>query len=237
MRGLYNVKLNYPYTPGWEGSGTVVQAGENPQAQALIGKRVAFMKSQELNTYNDGGSFAEYARTNWSQAFPVSDDLSFDDVASFVVNPMTAVCMVERLKQLRSKCVIITAAASQIGRMLIKLCQRAQINTICTVRRAEQVKILEDLGVKAIINTSLPDYKRIFAETAAKLKPSSCLECISGDTTGEMLEYMGFKSTLILYGLLSDQPAGNIKTIPFIGKAQTIESFLLFTFMQMVKPG
>ena len=51
-----------------------------------------------------------------------------------------------------------------------------------------------------------------------------------------MLDYLGFKSTLILYGLLSDQPAGGIKTIPFIGKAQTIESFLLFTFLQMLKP-
>ena len=52
-----------------------------------------------------------------------------------------------------------------------------------------------------------------------KLKPSSCLECIAGETTGEMLEYMGFQSTLIIYGLLSDQPAGGIKVIPFIGKA------------------
>jgi hypothetical protein len=56
-------------------------------------------------------------------------------------------------------------------------------------------------------------------DLCTQLKPSSCLECISGDTTGEMLEYLGFKSTLILYGLLSDQPAGGIKTIPFIGKA------------------
>ena len=51
-----------------------------------------------------------------------------------------------------------------------------------------------------------------------------------------MLEYLGFKSTLILYGLLSDMPAGGIKTIPFIGKAQTIESFLLFTFLQVLQP-
>jgi hypothetical protein len=82
----------------------------------------------------------------------------------------------------------------------------------------------------------LPDYKKTLGALAAQLKPSTCLECISGSTTGEMLEYLGFKSTLILYGLLSDEPAGGIKTIPFIGKAQTIESFLLFTFLQMLKP-
>lgn len=52
-----------------------------------------------------------------------------------------------------------------------------------------------------------------------KLRPEACLECVSGETTGEMLDYLGFGSTLILYGLLSDQPAAGIKTINFIGKS------------------
>jgi len=78
---------------------------------------------------------------------------------------------------------------------------------------------LKSLGVELIVNTSDPNYKKNFAEICLKAKPSTCLECISGETTGEMLEYLGFKSTLILYGLLSDMPAGGIKTIPFIGKA------------------
>jgi NADPH:quinone reductase len=63
MQGKYNVKLNYPYTPGWEGSGVVVSAGEG-SGQALVGKRVAFMKSFEVGTYKFGGSFAEYCVTN-----------------------------------------------------------------------------------------------------------------------------------------------------------------------------
>lgn len=139
MRGLYNIKLNYPYTPGWEGAGTVVLADpSNPSAQALLGKRVAFMKSFEQGTYQHGGSFAEYCVTNTNQCFPVSDDLSFDEVASFVVNPMTAVSMIERVKQLKSKCVIITAACSQIGRMLVKLSLKNGIIPLCTVRRSEQ---------------------------------------------------------------------------------------------------
>ncbi len=64
MRGKYNVKLNYPYTPGWEGSGVVVSAGEGDLAKSLVGKRVAFMKSFEVGTYKYGGSFAEYTVTN-----------------------------------------------------------------------------------------------------------------------------------------------------------------------------
>ena len=122
MRGLYNIKLDYPFTPGWEGSGTIIHTGEGDYAKSLMGKRVAFMKSSELQHYKDGGAYAEYCVTDAFLCFPFSDDLSFDDCASFIVNPMTAVCMVDRVKQLKAKSVIITAAASQIGRMLIRLC-------------------------------------------------------------------------------------------------------------------
>lgn len=75
------------------------------------------------------------------------------------------------------------------------------------------------MGAEYVVNTSELYYKKNLSALSAKLKPSSCLECISGDTTGEMLDYLGFKSTLILYGLLSDKPAGNISVIQFIGKA------------------
>ena len=60
-----------------------------------------------------------------------------------------------------------------------------------------------------------------------KLKPSTCLECISGDMTGMMLDYLSFGGTLILYGLLSEKPAGAIDTIGMIGKNLNIEPFLL----------
>ena len=69
-----------------------------------------------------------------------------------------------------------------------------------------------------------------------ELNPKTCLECVAGNTTGEMLDFMGFGSTLILYGLLSEQPAGGINTIGFLGKGQTIESFLLTNFLSKKSP-
>jgi len=112
MRGLYNVKVDYPYTPGWEGSGTVVGAGDSDRARALVGKKCAFMKANEIVVYKMRGAYADYIVTDVSNTFPLSDDLDFEETASFIVNPLTAVCMVERLKQLKSKCVIVSAAAS-----------------------------------------------------------------------------------------------------------------------------
>ena len=69
------------------------------------------------------------------------------------------------------------------------------------------------------------------AKLCARMRPKTCLECVSGDMTGQILEYMGFDTTLILYGLLSDKPAGGINVIGFIGKQQTIESFLLSNYL------
>ena len=82
-----------------------------------------------------------------------------------------------------------------------------------------------------VIISSDKDYVKNLGRACIKHKPQACLEAISGKTTGMMLEFMGFGSTLIVYGLLSDLPAGAINSINFIGKAQTIESFLLTNWL------
>ena len=91
--------------------------------------------------------------------------------------------------------------------------------------------MLRDKFKEAVVVVQNKDFASEMAKVCKKLKPQTCLECVAGDTTGQMLEFMGFKSTLILYGLLSDKPAGGINTIAFIGKAQTIESFLLMNYL------
>jgi len=227
MQGLYNIKVKYPYTPGWEGSGTVISSGSGVYSEWLVGRRVAFMKAFELGAYKFGGAYAEYIVTDTKACIPLSKDFSFEQGASFVVNPLTAVLMVDRCIELKAKTIIVTAACSQIARMIIKICRNEGIKVICTVRRAEQVKILEDLGEKFVVNTSSPDYKKKMGGLCMKLRPSVCLECVSGDVVGEMLDFMGFNSTVIIYGTLSEQKAGNIAPINFIGKKQHIEGFLL----------
>lgn len=112
MKGMYNIKLKYPYTPGWEGSGTVIKAGTGVYSKWLVGKRVAFMKAAELGEYKLGGSYAEYCVTDVKNCIPLSDEFTFDEAASFYVNPLTAVCLIERIKALKSRCIILTAACS-----------------------------------------------------------------------------------------------------------------------------
>ena len=79
----------------------------------LVGKRVAFMKANEQGrTPKFGGSMAEYCVTDVKCLLPIGDDLSFEEACSHFVNPLTALGMVDRLKELKVKTVIITAAAS-----------------------------------------------------------------------------------------------------------------------------
>jgi len=88
-----------------------------------MGKRVAFTKPGEVGEFKLGGSFADYTTGDVAMLIPIPDGVSFEDAAAWVVNPWTAVGMVERCRQLKCKSIIVTAAASQIGRMIIKLCK------------------------------------------------------------------------------------------------------------------
>ena len=84
-----------------------------------------------------GGSMAEYVITDLKKIIELSGDISYEQGACSIVNPLSALGMVERLKELKVKACIITAAASQLGRMCIKLCKKEGIEPICTVRRKE----------------------------------------------------------------------------------------------------
>lgn len=111
MTGKTGAKLNYPYTPGWEGSGTIVEVGAQLANFGLVGKRVGFNKQREQG-YTIGGSMAEFCVTDTKSIIPLRDTTTFEQGVALFVNPLTAICMVHRIKTLGSTCVIITAAAS-----------------------------------------------------------------------------------------------------------------------------
>ena len=148
---------------------------------------------------------AEYIVTDTKSIIPLRDDTTLEQAVALFVNPLSALSMIHRVQALNSKCVIITAAASQLGRMLCKLAIEKGITPICTVRRPEQIDVLKsECSAEYVVNTSAADYKAVMGDLCKQLNPTTCLECIAGETVGEMLGFMGFGSTLIQYGLLSE---------------------------------
>ena len=149
---------------GNEGAGTVVATGSDDYAKSLEGKVVAAM---------GGGMYGQYRCVDAAACLPLQDGHSAKDGASCFVNPLTALCMIETMKSEGHTALVHTAAASNLGQMLNRVCQKDGIELINIVRKPEQVELLNSQGAKYICNSSddsfMSDLARAIEETGAYL--------------------------------------------------------------------
>ena len=143
--GVMKARIGQKLPVGNEGAGTVVAAGDSDEAQALMGKTVSA---------TSGTMYGEYACVAAMSCLPLLPEHSAKDGASSFVNPMTALSMVEVMKLEGHSALVHTAAASNLGQMLNKICQADGVDLVNIVRREEQVKILTDIGAKYVVNSS-----------------------------------------------------------------------------------
>ncbi len=157
-------RINQPQQVGNEGAGVVVAAGDSDYAQSLMGKRVAAM---------GGGMYGEYRLVNAMMVLPLKDEHTAKEGASCFVNPLTALCFLETMRLEDHKAIVHTAAASNLGQMLNRICQADGVDLINIVRREEQVDMLKSMGAKYIVNSSsdsyMPDLIDAIHETGATL--------------------------------------------------------------------
>lgn len=132
---------------GNEGAGVVVEAGAN--AQALVGKTVALA---------GGAMYAQYRTAKAAEALVVPDDATPRDAASSFVNPLTALAMVETMRREGHTALVHTAAASNLGQMLNKICLKDGVELVNIVRSDAQAKILKDIGAKCVVDSSKPGF-------------------------------------------------------------------------------
>ena len=135
---------------GNEGAGTVVAAGDDPSAQALMGKTVATL---------GGGMYAQYRKAPAAACLVLKDEHTARDGASCFVNPLTALSFLETMRMEGHTALVHTAAASNLGQMLVKICQADGVELVNIVRRQEQVDILKGLGAKHVVNSSAETFK------------------------------------------------------------------------------
>ncbi len=138
-------RIGQALTVGNEGAGVVVAAGKNPEAQALLGKVVGVA---------GGAMYAQYRAAPAMMCLPVAEGTTAKQAASCFVNPMTALSMVETMRLEGHAALIHTAAASNLGQMLNKICIADGVQLVNIVRKQEQVDILKGLGAKYICNSS-----------------------------------------------------------------------------------
>jgi NADPH:quinone reductase len=201
LSGLsYSGKRQFPFTPGLEGSGTVIEAGEGFMPRLLTGRRVA---CSALLTGD--GTWAEYMVTSAQSCIPLNKNVSLEQGTTLLVNPLSALAILEIAQQGKHRATVSTAAASALGGMILRLGKRRNIPIIHVVRRQAQVDWVRGLGGEYILNSSDPDFVEQLRTMAHKLKATLLLDAISGNMTQQLAEAAPFGSTILLYSRLSDQ--------------------------------
>lgn len=134
---------------GNEGAGTVVAAGDGDIAQNLMGKVVAVM---------GGGMYGQYRCVDAATCLPLLPGDTAKDGASSFVNPLTALSMVETMRMEGHTALVHTAAASNLGQMLNRICQADKVALVNIVRSKEQAKLLKDMGAIYVVNSSSENF-------------------------------------------------------------------------------
>ena len=222
---------------GNEGAGEVIATGESDAAKALMGKRVSCVP---------GTAYAEYAIADASMCLPLGD-ISSKDGASAFVNPMTALGFVETAKMEGFKAIVHTAAASNLGQMLVRICQEDEMELVNIVRRQEQVDVLKGIGAEHIVNSSDDDFMKqlrtAIDETDAFFgfdpigggkMVDHCFKAMEQVAVSKMTEYSRYGSNqqkrMFIYGRLDMGPT---TLTPSYGFGWTLSGWLLTPFLQM----
>ena len=167
---------------GNEGAGTVIAAGEAPEAQALLGKVVTGLQ---------GGMYAQYRLLDARACAPLPPGADAAAGASSFVNPVTALSFVETMRQEGFSGLIHTAAASNLGQILVKICQEDGVPLVNIVRKEEQAALLRSLGAEHICNSSDADFHQQLVAAIRATGAMLAFDAIGGgDMAGRILAAM-----------------------------------------------
>jgi NADPH2:quinone reductase len=222
---------------GNEGAGVVVAAGESDAAQALMGKMVGVI---------GGEMYAQYRCLNVFQCLELEPGTTAAEGASCFVNPLTALGMVETMRMEGHTALVHTAAASNLGQMLNRICIADGVDLVNIVRKPEQEEILRGLGAKYICNSSsdsfFSDLTAALAETKATIAfdatgggrlASDILTCMEAAAVQNMSEYNRYGSDVFkqvyIYGGLDRNQTTLSRAFGF---SWSLGGWLLTPFLQ-----
>lgn len=222
---------------GNEGSGVVVAAGSSDAAQALLGKMVGLV---------GGDMYCQYRCVNVFQALALEEGTTAAEGASCFVNPLTSLAMVETMRAEGHKALVHTAAASNLGQMLNRICLNEGVDLVNIVRKPEQEEILKALGAKYICNSSSDNFyaelTEALVQTGATIAfdatgggklGSDILTCMEAAAARSMDAYNRYGSDvykqLYIYGGLDRSPTVLSRNFGF---SWGVGGFLLTPFLQ-----
>jgi NADPH2:quinone reductase len=226
---------------GNEGAGTVVGAGASAEARALAGRTVAVF---------GGAMYSQYRCVKVAQCLPLPEGATPAQGASCFVNPLTALGMVETMRREGHTALVHTAAASNLGQMLNRICIEDGVPLVNVVRTREQEDLLRAMGARHVCNSASPTFAQdltaaligtgatiAFDAVGGGTLASQILTCMEAALTRSAKEYSRYGSTthkqVYVYGMLDPGPIVLQRTFGF---AFGVGGWLLWPFLEKIGP-
>jgi NADPH:quinone reductase len=234
-------RLDAAMPVGNEGAGVVVEAGASPAAQALMGKTVAML---------GGAMYSQYRCVAADLCLVLPTGATPADGASSFVNPLTALGMVETMRREGHSALVHTAAASNLGQMLNRICLQDKIGLVNIVRKQEQADLLKAMGASHVCSTASPSFMQdltdalvatgatlAFDATGGGKLAGQILTCMEAALNRNAKEYSRYGSTthkqVYIYGGLDTGPTEFVRNF---GMSWGMGGWLLFPFLQKIGP-
>ena len=234
-------RLDESMPVGNEGAGVVIKTGSSDAAKALMGKTVAMI---------GGAMYAQYRTLKVRECLPLPAGTTPAEGASCFVNPLTALGMTETMRREGHKALVHTAAASNLGQMLNRICIKDGIPLVNIVRSKEQADILHKIGAKYVVDSTAPsflgDLTNALVETGATIAfdaigggklAGDILNCMEAAINKTAKEYSRYGSNVhkqvYVYGALDIRP---IELPRGFGMAWGVGGWLLFPFLMKIGP-
>ena len=234
-----SARVDKPLPVGNEGAGTVVAAGSSPAAQALLGSTVGVA---------GGGMYAQYRAIDASACLVLPDGATPKDGASSFVNPLTALGMLETMRREGHSALVHTAAASNLGQMLVKLCIADGVPLVNIIRKTEQEELLRSLGAEHVCNSSSPTFRADLVDALTATSATIGFDATGGGTLASQIlsgmeqaanatatEYSRYGSAVhkqvYIYGGLDTGPTTLTRNF---GMAWGLGGWLLTPFLQSI---
>jgi hypothetical protein len=234
-------RLDESMPVGNEGAGVVVKTGSSDAAKALMGRTVSMI---------GGAMYAQYRCLRVNECMPLPAGTTAAEGASWFVNPLTALGMTETMRREGHKALVHTAAASNLGQMLNKICLKDGIGLVNIVRSKEQSDLLRKLGAKHVVDSSVASFMDDLTDALAETGATIAFDAIGGGRlAGQILTGMeaainktakaysrygsNVHKQVYIYGSLDTRP---VEINRSFGMAWGVGGWLLFPFLMKVGP-
>jgi NADPH:quinone reductase-like Zn-dependent oxidoreductase len=234
-------RLDESMPVGNEGAGVVIKTGSSEAAKALMGKTVAMI---------GGAMYSQYRCLKVNECLPLPAGATAAEGASCFVNPLTALGMTETMRREGHKALVHTAAASNLGQMLNKICIKDGIGLVNIVRSQQQADILRKIGAKHVVDSTAPAFMDELTNALVKTGATLAFDAIGGGKlAGQILAGMEIAANktakvysrygssvhkqVYIYGSLDPSPV--ILNRAF-GMAWGVGGWLLFPFLMKIGP-